>query len=327
MPVKLSIVIATFNRATALANCLDSLTKQTFSNFEVIVIDGGSTDNTPHIINQFRSKLNLKLITDPRPQLAQIRDRGWRVAAGQYVAWIDDDVVVCPNWAHAIVTVLDNNPKIGGVTGPTIIPSQLLAHRDVFIFYHARGLLTKILAYVWENLFLEGDKYAVGKILKSGAWTPGSNFASSLKITGLQPVDYLEACNMTLRKNLVHRVGGFDLGYVGIGEWSELDLSIRIKKLGYQLVFHAKACLYHHISQQGVYPRRTQARHRMVNFLKFYFRHIFHPQPTYFLKFFAYLLFLNAYWGYKAVATKNLNWLGGWLGTIEGLIKHAYDTQ
>lgn len=318
METKLSAIICTFNRAPALKRCLESLVHQQEKNFETIIVDGGSDDKTNQVISFYKPKLKIKKFIFREKQLAKARDLGWRRAQGEYVAWIDDDVIVSPGWSRAIIATLDRHPKIGGVTGPTIIPPRLLKNRDIFFFYQTKGLWGA-LGKFWENFFLEGKKYEVGQITKSGAWTPGSNFPQSLKIKGLKQVDYLEACNMTLRRALVQKVNGFDYHYTGVGEWSELDLAMRIKKLGYQLVFNPQAKVTHFIAQTGVYSRRTGAQSRMENFLRFYFHHIFQPRPTYLLKFLAYILFLNSYWAYKAVTTRNINWLGGWLGTITGL--------
>jgi len=318
MKTKLSVVICTFNRGNRLDECLNSLTKQSFSGFEVIIIDGGSTDNTNKIIFKYSKKLKIKKVTYKNKELARARDKGWRKAKGELVAWIDDDVVVSRNWAKSIIEIFNHHPEIGGVSGPTIVKNKLLRNRDIFSFYNKRGLWG-LMGKIWNNFFLEGQKDEVGKILKSGAWTPGSNFPSSLKIKGLKDVDYLEACNMTLKRKLIAQVGGFDYGYTKVAEWSELDLAIRVKSLGYRLVFSSKVRVNHNISQGGVYSRRTHAKQRMENFFKFYFRHIFKPQPDYFFKFLAYLFFLNFYWLYKAISTKNINWLGGWAGTLTGL--------
>ncbi|PIS14955.1 hypothetical protein COT63_02575 [Candidatus Shapirobacteria bacterium CG09_land_8_20_14_0_10_38_17] len=322
MPPKLSVVVCTFNRGKSLKKCLKSLCQQTFSNFEVVIVDGGSQDNTNQVVNRFSQKLKIRLFVDRRPELSQVRDRGWREARGQYVAWIDDDVIASLYWAQEIINTLNDSThkNIAGVSGPTIINQKLLANRDVFSFYHARGI-KKILGEFWNWFFLEGGKFAVGQITKCGAWTPGSNFSQSLKIRKLQDVDYLEACNMTLRRNLIEKVGGFDYGYTGVGEWSELDLAIRVKKLGYRLVFNPKARVNHDISREGVFKRRTHSRQRMENFFRFYFRHIFKFRLDYIFKFSCYLLFLNSYWGYKAISTQNINWLGGWVGTATGFLK------
>lgn len=344
---KLSVIICTFNRAERLAKCLESLTKQTFKDFEVIIVDGGSTDGTLKVTEKSRNSLNTRTVTETRTELAQVRDRGWREARGEYVSWIDDDVVVSPSWAEEIVHTLDENPDVSGVSGPTIVPEEILKNRDVFFFYGKSGLM-ELLGKFWNWFFLEGQMYEVGRLTRCGAWTPGSNFPSAAKIEELREVDYLEACNMTLRRSLIEKVGGYDYGYTKVAEWCELDLAMRVAELGYRLVFNPRARVEHHISQGGVFSRRTHAKERMENFLKFYFRHIF-GQPlisekvavgppdlptadsgtgwpaqddthvTATTRFLVYLLFLNLYWTYKAIQTGNLDWLGGWLGTLTGL--------
>ena len=314
----LSVIICTFNRASSLGHCLEGLTDQTFKNFEVIIVDGGSIDNTKEIISSYAKKLTTKTIIYKEKELAKVRDQGWKKAKGRFVSWIDDDVVTSPDWAKSIINTFKKDKKIGGVTGPTIVPEKILANRDVFFFYRQKGFW-RLVGKFWNKFFLEGKKYEVGKIFKSGAWSPGSNFKSSLKIKGLKEVDYLEACNMTLKKELVSEVGGYDYGYKAVAEWCELDLAMRIKELGYRLVFDSQIKVTHNISQGGVFTKRTKAKQRMENFFKFYFRHIFKPQLNYIFKFLSYVLFLNAYWGYKAISSKNINWLGGWVGTITGL--------
>ena len=54
---KLSVVICTFNRAESLRECLESLSKQNFVNFEVVIIDGNSTNQTSSVINDYSPKL------------------------------------------------------------------------------------------------------------------------------------------------------------------------------------------------------------------------------------------------------------------------------
>lgn len=312
MTPQLSVIICTYNRAKELKRCLDSLAKQSFKNFEVIIIDGNKKRNIE--LKKF-GHLKIKRFIYTEKELAKVRDLGWRKAKGEVVSWIDDDVIVFKDWAKNIVEIFDQNPGIGGVTGPTIVPENLLRNRDIFWFYNRSGIW-KILARFWNWFFLEGKMYEPGKLLKSGAWSPGSNFKSCLNTKELQDVDYLEACNISLRKDLVKKAGGFDLEYKGVAEWSELDLAIKVKNLGYRLIFSPKVKTTHYISQSGIFSKRNFAKLRMENFFRFYFHHIFKNRPNYVFKFLIYLLFLNFYWGYKAVVTKNLNWLGGWIGTI-----------
>jgi GT2 family glycosyltransferase len=243
----LSVIICSLRRTESLHKCLDSLSKQSIKNFEIIIIDETN---------------------DPGKGLAAARDVGWRQAKSDLVAWIDDDVVVSQNWVNEIITIFSNNPQVGGVSGPTIIPTELLKNRLVFWWYKNNSLLAK----TWIKIMLDGDPYIVGKITKIGWWTPGSNFKSCLKIK--TEVDYLEACNMTLRRKLVEKVGGFDLKFKGTSEWCEVDLAMRIKKLGIKLVFDPKVRVDHHVSKSGVYKNRWNILERLINYSRFYFKHV-----------------------------------------------------
>jgi glycosyltransferase involved in cell wall biosynthesis len=267
----ISIIICTYNRASSLKKCLQSLTKQTFKDFEVIIVDGNSTDSTPSVIKKFSAKLKIKLIIEPKKHLALARDLGWRQAKGKYVSWIDDDVIISPRWIESIINLLDQNPNIAGVSGPTIIPPHLLKNRLAFFWHQNPSLFAKL----WVKFFLLSQPYAIGKILPTGAWTPGSNFPPALKLKKPIPVNYLEACNMTLRRHLVKKVNGFNLKYRGTSEWCEPDLAIRIKNLGFQLLFSSEIKVEHHPSRSGAFSHRFNLPERLSNFLRFYFKHIF----------------------------------------------------
>ena len=184
------------------------------------------------------------------------------------------------------------------------MPTNLIKNRDVFFFHQNKNILTRF----YTNFFLEGQPYAVGKIFKCGAWSPGSNFPSCLRIKKLQEVDYLEACNMTLRRDLIFEVDGFDLNYTQTSEWCELDLAIRVKKLGYQLVFNPRVMVKHYLSRQGTFTKRNASLHRLTNFLRFYFRHVFKFSLSYILRFSSYLFFLFSYWLYKTHMKTTYGW-------------------
>jgi glycosyltransferase involved in cell wall biosynthesis len=311
MKSKLSVIILTYNRAESLAECLESLTKQTYKKFEVIIVDGDSKDKTPQIIEKYSKKLDIKKHIVRTPNIAELRDYGWRHAEGKFFSWIDDDVVVTPNWAEEVVKTFENNSNICGVSGPTLIDDKILNKRDVFKLVKGQGLIAKI----WRNYFLEGKVNEPGLFLKNGWWTPGSNFKSATEIKGIKSVDNLEPCNMTYSRRIIERINGFDHSFYK--DWSEADLAFRARKTGCKLFFNPKAVIYHNITQAGAYSGRTAAKERIIDFYRFYFRHIY--KPKYIRRFLSMILFQNIYYTYKAVTDKNITWLGSWLGSLIGL--------
>jgi len=89
---KFSIIIPTYNRALLLKRCLESLCNQTYKNFEVIICDDGSTDNSKEIAAQFENRLQLKYIYDANwGGPARPRNNGLKVSSGEWICFLDSD--------------------------------------------------------------------------------------------------------------------------------------------------------------------------------------------------------------------------------------------
>lgn len=300
----ISIIIVSYNRDKSLEELFESLANQKNKDFEVIIIDGGSTDRTSEIIERFKKHFNLLKCSLIDKSLVYCRNFGLKKARGEIISYIDDDVVLDKDWTEAVNFFLSDK-RIGGVTGPTIIPRKYLLKRDIFIFWNK-----KVLRDLYCKLFLEGNYWEVGRICRSGAVTMGSNFKTCLKIQNKE-VDYLEACNMSFRKSLVKKVGGFSQEFQGTSEWSEPDLAIRIKKIGYKMIFDRRVMLTHKPSREGNFSKRVKAKERMDNFLKFYLKYIYQDRWEYRWRVFSYVLFLDIYFIYKFLKEREIQWLKG----------------
>jgi len=88
-----SIVVPTYNRSSDLVRCLDSLVAQTYTNFEVIVCDNASTDNTKEVIDKYKSVLDIQYIylTTNSGGPARPRNIGASSAKGEWVCFLDSD--------------------------------------------------------------------------------------------------------------------------------------------------------------------------------------------------------------------------------------------
>jgi len=86
----ISVIIPTYNRSKELKRCLESLTRQTYKKFEVIVCDDGSTDNTKEVVNSYRNVLNIIYIKDENfGGPARPRNNGIKLSNGEYIAFLD----------------------------------------------------------------------------------------------------------------------------------------------------------------------------------------------------------------------------------------------
>ncbi len=319
-----SVAISTFNRNDDLRRCLDSLSNQSYPDFQVVIANGGDYEGVKSVADDFQN-LKIKVVNQERKGIVEARNLGWRHSQGDIVCLIDDDLVVSRQWLMNIRDAFLSDEKIGGVSGPTIIPEDRRLNRDLAFFLNefknTGNILIKVIGKVYIGVILENKLNAVGEILKSGAFTPGSNYKPCLALPGIVDVDYLEACHMCFKRSLLEELGGFDYIYEGTGEWNEPDFSFRVRAKGPRLVFNPKAVTYHYISQGGVYKARTNSYERSKNFIFFYMRWVKPNTPEKFLRFTANLLFINLYWCYKFFQSRNPDWLNGIAGTFVGLTK------
>ena len=105
-----SVVIAAYNTEKYIAKCLESLKKQTYTDFEVIVVVDGATDKTSDICEEF-SKQDSRFITVYRKNggLAAARNTGLEKCTAEYVAFVDSDDYVSPNYLELLVNVIEMN--------------------------------------------------------------------------------------------------------------------------------------------------------------------------------------------------------------------------
>jgi GT2 family glycosyltransferase len=114
---RISVVVATYNGSRTIADCLEGCTQLKYPNYEVIVINDGSTDSTPEIARKF----NVRLINTPNNGLSRARNHGLAAATGEIIAYIDDDARPDEHWLHFIAHAFATSDHVG-IGGPNIVP-------------------------------------------------------------------------------------------------------------------------------------------------------------------------------------------------------------
>ena len=111
-----SVIIPTYNRALIIKDAIQSVLNQTYSDYEIIVVDDGSTDNTNNVINDFRSRSEkVHYIYQENKGRSAARNLGIRAARGDYVAFLDSDDMFLPEKLPVQVMALENNLDFGMV--------------------------------------------------------------------------------------------------------------------------------------------------------------------------------------------------------------------
>ena len=109
--MRVSLIIATFNHARFLDAAIDSALAQTLGAVDVIVVDDGSTDDTPAVLARYAGRV--RVLRQPNRGLAAARNAGLAAARGTYVAFLDADDVMAPTKLAAQLEVLERSPTIG----------------------------------------------------------------------------------------------------------------------------------------------------------------------------------------------------------------------
>lgn len=115
--MKFSVIVPTYNRCDSLKKTIESIRRQDFTDFEIIVVNDGSTDETHSYVNQIISQTNITLLNQPNLGPARARNAGISKAHGEFLAFTDDDCVVPTDWLSRIDSSFSasNADIVGGV--------------------------------------------------------------------------------------------------------------------------------------------------------------------------------------------------------------------
>lgn len=220
-PLQVSVVICTCNRSEYLQRCLNYLKDQNYPYFEVIVVNGPSTDNTIDILS---SRNDIKVVHNPLRNLSISRNLGIKHAAGDIVAFIDDDALPYDNWLCEIVKRYQEVPNnVVGIGGRTFLANQ-------FQFQFEFGLFDSFGKHI--------------EVLSGSNQDYNSRYYRHLLGT-----------NCTFRKNALLAINGFDEQYDYYLD--ETDLVFRLQEAGGLIVNANQAYVRHEFAQshnrQGKY--------------------------------------------------------------------------
>jgi GT2 family glycosyltransferase len=116
---KFSVVVCTYNGSRTIRDTLDHLAKLDYPNYEVIVVNDGTTDSVPEILKEY----NVQVISTPNQGLSQARNEGLAAARGEFIVYIDDDAYPPPPWLKylALAFLRSDYACIGG---PNYVPAE-----------------------------------------------------------------------------------------------------------------------------------------------------------------------------------------------------------
>ena len=117
---KISIIIPAYNCEKTISRCIDSILRQTYRDYEIIIINDGSTDNTKDICGKYKSS-NIKLINRINEGPSKARNIGIKEARGDFIVFVDSDDYLDENMLYCMIKCIKENKTDIAVCGYNII--------------------------------------------------------------------------------------------------------------------------------------------------------------------------------------------------------------
>ncbi len=206
--MNLSVIVPAYNAEATLPALLDSLSNQSYDEFEVVVIDDASRDQTNRIAWSYPCEL-ITLSENRGPAYA--RNVGAKKARGEILAFTDSDCRVDSNWVaniHKHFSYSDTEVIMGRLV---LMPSTLLGDSISAIGFPAGGTI---------------------------------GFDKIWKVNGMGFTESLSSCNCAIRKGIFHKVGGFDDSFPYPGGEDSL-LAYNLTELNYRIKYCPNVLAYH----------------------------------------------------------------------------------
>ncbi len=155
----ISVVIPARNEADHIGVCLESLTCQVGApDFEVIVVDNGSTDATAELASRFAKRLGLKILSQPQLGRGAARAMGFQAARGDIILSTDADTVVPPDWVAILSQTLARSPA-AAVTGTCKITDCRPLTNWGFNWFQPNAM--RVYRLIFGHYWLTGSNFAV----------------------------------------------------------------------------------------------------------------------------------------------------------------------
>lgn len=204
--VKISVIIPTHNRADALEKTLENLTAQQFANdWEVVVVNNNSTDNTDEIVKNQKFPVSLSVIHEKIPGPAAARNAGARASSGEFLIFIDNDILTAPDFLQRHCERLEANRNSWFVGQVINLPEQ-----EATVFGKYR-----------KSLFPEVSADA-----------------------GLTQTDGITGQTTSMRRADFEKLGGFDENF-NVASGEDKELAMRAMESGIKIYYDPAIVVFH----------------------------------------------------------------------------------
>jgi len=240
----ISLLIPTYNEEHFIISCLDSLLKQTMasSKYEILVIDGGSTDKTRELVSSWKTshpEVNLEIVDNPKRITPCAFNAGIKSASGEYVTLFGAHSIVGPDFLGKVVETFESHPEVdacGGVVHTT---------------YYDMNKISKAIAYIWQHPFGVGRGMRTPSNVKEGYATAVAKITYKKKIfneIGLFDPQFIRNQDNDMNFRLTDYGGKIWLNpAIETTYFSRSSVSKMLKTAFYNSYFHSLFLKKHHV--------------------------------------------------------------------------------
>jgi hypothetical protein len=237
-----SVIVPNWNGMDCLRDCLKSLEKLSYGNYETIVVDNGSTDGSREMVaKEFQ---RVRLVASPTNLgFAGGCNLGFKAAEGEIIAVLNNDATVQNSWLSELVNTLCQDTGIGVTSG------IIFYDNPCNIIWSAGARIDAVTGFDWR----------VGHGTKID------------ELAGIEDLDYLPGCALVFRRNTIDRIGLFNENYFLYCE--ELDWTFCAKRLGYKCKLDTSAVVWHKASMSRRKMNLQGYYHQERGLFRVYLKH------------------------------------------------------
>ncbi|MEK6732751.1 MAG: glycosyltransferase [Candidatus Omnitrophota bacterium] len=215
--MRASVVICSYGRPEAAINLLHELTRQSYEDFETLLVCQGDKKDFEKIKTFVTDRYSLRCYYLPDPNLPHARNIGIKEASGEIVLFLDDDI----------------KPAI------TLIEAHLANYKDASVAMVGG----RILGEPWTEEVADSK---IGMVRRFDGYAH-MGFHKNIR----RSVMHVKATNMSVRREIALEIDGFDERFEGTAEHEELDFCLRVLDKGHRIIFDPDAVIEHFVISTG----------------------------------------------------------------------------
>lgn len=225
--VDISVIIVNYNGEKYLKNCLNSLLNQTIDNFEVIVVDNGSTDSSVQFLKDFKDERVKTVFLEKNYGFGAGNNRGFEISRGRFIVILNNDTEVKKDFLENLIKPFEKDKSIGMVA-------------PLIVFKDNPEIIDK----------------AGGHLVYFDGLNRGRGCQEKLNEKYLKPCYTLipDGCAACFKRKVIEELGFFDKDFFLYGE--DTDLGLRYLNAGYRCFYQPQSIVYHlHSATAGEYSK------------------------------------------------------------------------